>query len=263
MKAVKLSDRTFKNKKVIFLDLDGTVYKGNNLISGAQQFLEYLNSKGIIYYFLSNNSSRSKIDYVKKLSNLGIQTTEERIILSTDGVIEFLLKEKVKNVYVLGTESMKEMFIKAGVNVDSLNPEYIILGFDTELTYEKLKTASIFLQNGVKLIATHCDIVCPTPEGFIPDVGSMLALFEKATNIKPVMIFGKPNTEMISHIIDKHKVSPKEVAIIGDRIYTDMELANRIGCDFICVLSGETRREQIEELDKPPALVVKNIGNIL
>lgn len=262
-KSFSIFDITFKNKEIIFLDLDGTVYKGNNLISGAKQFLEYLNCKGIIYYFLSNNSSRSKIDYVKKLLDLGIQTTEERIILSTDGVIEFLLKEKVKNVYIVGTESMKEMFIKSGFTVDSQSPEFVILGYDTELTYEKIRTASIFIQNGVKLIATHCDNVCPTQEGLIPDIGSMLALFEKATKKKPVMIFGKPNTEMISYVINRHKVSPKELAIIGDRIYTDMELARRIGCDFVCVLSGETQRENIEEIDIQPALVVKDIGNIL
>ena len=146
MKSAALFDRTLKNKKVVFLDLDGTVYKGNILINGAKNFLEYLDDKRIIYYFLSNNSSRSKIDYVKKLSNLGIQTTEEKIILSTDGVIDFLLKKNVKNVYVVGTKSMREMFIKSGIGVDVQNPEYIILGYDTEITYEKLKKASIFLQ---------------------------------------------------------------------------------------------------------------------
>lgn len=263
MKSSPSFDRTLKNKKVAFLDLDGTVYKGNVLIKGAKKFLGFLDDKRIIYYFLSNNSSRSKIDYVKKLSKLGIQTTEERIILSTDGVIDFLLNDNVKNVYVVGTKSMKKMFIKSGIAVDSQNPEYIILGYDTELTYEKLKKASILLQHGVKLIATHCDIVCPSPEGFLPDVGSMLALFEKATKKRPVMIFGKPNAEMISHVINRHKVSPEEVLMIGDRIYTDMELAKRVGCDFICVLSGETQQEDIEKLEQQPALVVKDIGDII
>lgn len=260
MKPGPSSDRIFRNKKVVFLDLDGTVYKGDILIKGAKKFLEYLKDKGIIYYFLSNNSSRSKTDYVKKLSNLGIQTTEERIILSTDGVIDFLQNKNVKNVYVVGTKSMKEMFIKAEISVDSQKPEYVILGYDTELTYEKLKKASIFLQDGVNLIATHCDLVCPSPEGFLPDVGSMLALFEKATKKRPARIFGKPNTEMISHVIKRHKVSLEELVIIGDRVYTDMELAKRVGCDFICVLSGETQQEDIEKLDDQPTLVVKSIG---
>ncbi len=256
-------DTTFKSKKLIFLDLDGTVYIGNKLIKGTKQFLKYLKDRKINYYFLSNNSSRSKMDYVKKLLDLGIQTCDGKIILSTDGVIEFLFKKKVKNVYVVGTKSMEKMFKEAEFNLDSQDPEYIVLGYDTELTYKKLKKTAILLQNGVELIATHFDIVCPTPEGLIPDIGSMIALIEKATKKKPMKIFGKPNVEMISHVITRHTVSSKEVVIIGDRIYTDMELANRVDCDFVCVLSGETLREGIEELNKPPALVVKDIGHIV
>lgn len=256
-------DRTLKNKKVVFLDLDGTIYLGNKLIKGAKSFLDYLKDKGLQYYFLSNNSSRSKMDYVQKLSNLGIDTSEDRIILSTDGVIEYLINKKIKNVYAIGTNSMKDMFINAGIYVESENPEYIILGYDTELTYDKLRKAAIFLQNGVELIATHCDIVCPTPDGPVPDVGSMLVLFEKATRKKPLKIFGKPNAEMVNHIIKKHKTSPEEVMMIGDRIYTDMELARRIQCDFILVLSGETKIEDVEGLDQSPALVVESIGHII
>ena len=255
-------DRTMKSKKVVFLDLDGTIYLGNRLIQGAMVFLDYLKDHEIHHYFLSNNSSRSKMDYVKKLDNLGIKTTADNIILSTDGVIESLLDEKAKNVYVIGTESMKEMFTKAGINTESSNPEYVILGYDTELTYEKIRKAAIFLLNGINLLATHCDIVCPTQEGPIPDVGAMLALFEKATEKKAMKIFGKPNAEMVSHALKKHKASPHEVVMIGDRIYTDMELARRIGCDFILVLSGETKKKDIENLESLPALVVENIGQI-
>lgn len=256
-------DRTLKNKKIVFLDLDGTIYLGNKLIKGAGSFIRYLNDKRIYYYFLSNNSSRSKIDYVKKLSNLGISAPENRIILSTDGVIEFLLRKKSSRLYVLGTESMMEMFRKAGFSVDSSSPDYVILGYDTELTYEKLKKAALFLLKGVPLIATHCDLVCPTPEGPIPDVGSMLALLERATGKKPVKIFGKPNAEMVDHIIKKHKAAPSEILMIGDRIYTDMELAHRINCDFILVLSGESNLQDIKSLDTPPSFVAESIGHII
>lgn len=256
-------DRTMKSKKVVFLDLDGTIYLGNKLIQGATVFLDYLKDHEIHHYFLSNNSSHSKMDYVKKLDSLGIKTTADNIILSTDGVIEFLLDEEVKNVYVIGTKSMKEMFIKAGINVESSNPEYVILGYDTELTYKKIRKAAIFLLNGINLLATHCDIVCPTQNGPIPDVGAMLALFEKATEKKAVKIFGKPNAEMVGRALKKHDASPNEVAMIGDRIYTDMELAKRIGCDFILVLSGETKLQEVEALDIPPALIVESIGHII
>ena len=253
----------FQKKKVAFLDLDGTIYMGDALIPGAKEFLDHLKNKGISFYFLSNNSSRSKSDYVKKLSALGIYTGEEGIILSTDGVIAFLLEIDVRDIYVVGTKSMKEMFIEAGFHVESSNPRFVILGFDTELTYEKLKTAALFIQNGVELIATHPDLVCPTPEGFIPDTGAMLALFEKATNKKPFKIFGKPNPEMITHILKKYNVSPENVVMIGDRIYTDMELARRVPCDSILVLSGETKKEDLASIEEHPTLVVDSIADLI
>jgi HAD superfamily hydrolase (TIGR01450 family) len=256
-------DRIFQNKKVFFLDLDGTVYLGNTLIPGARKFLDILQEKGIAFYFLSNNSSRSKADYIRKLAALGIQAGEERIILSTDGVIEFLSGKKTKEIYLVGTRSMKDMFIKAGFVVESPSPGYVVLGFDTELTYEKLKKASLFIQRGVELIATHPDLVCPTPEGFIPDTGAMLALFEKATNKKALKIFGKPNPEMVAHVMKRHAASSREVTMIGDRIYTDMELARRIACDFVLVLSGETTKEHVAGLEKPPSLVAQSLAELI
>jgi HAD superfamily hydrolase (TIGR01450 family) len=256
-------DRTLKTKKTIFLDLDGTVYLGDKLIDGATRFLDYLRHRNIAHYFLSNNSSRSKKDYVTKLSGLGIQAGTDQIILSTDGVIEFLTKLRINRVYVVGTQSMKSMFREAGINPDSSQPEYVILGYDTELTYDKLKEAALFLQNEVELIATHCDLVCPTPDGPIPDVGSMLAIFEKATGKKPFQIFGKPNPEMIAHVLNKHEANPHDAVMVGDRIYTDMELADRTGCDFILVLSGETQPGDLDGLDRAPALVVNTLGDII
>lgn len=256
-------DRSLRNKHLVFMDMDGTIYLGENLIEGAHRFLEYLKERGILHYFLSNNSSRSKADYVKKLARLGIQTDEDHILLSTDGVIAFLIDKGIKEVYIVGTCSMKKMFLEAGIQVSSPNPEYVVLGYDTELTYEKLRTSALFLQNRVPLIATHPDLVCPTPLGPVPDVGAMLALYEKATGIKPERIFGKPNPEMITHIIKRHRVEPEDVVMIGDRIYTDMELAKRVPCDFILVLSGEAQRSDLKKMSHTPALIVNTIGDII
>lgn len=253
----------FQDKKVAFLDLDGTIYMGDALIPGAKRFLDFLKDKGISYYFLSNNSSRSKSAYVERLSALGIHADEERILLSTDGVIAYLIERNTTDIYVVGTKSMKQMFIDAGFDIDSPNPSFVVLGFDTELTYNKLKTAALLIQKGVELIATHPDFVCPTPEGFIPDTGAMLALFEKATNKKPLKIFGKPNPEMITHILKKHNISTEDAVMIGDRIYTDMELARRVPCDSILVLSGETKREDLESIEEQPTLVVESVADLI
>lgn len=253
----------FQNKKIVFLDMDGTIYLGEKLIPGTISFLSALRKKQINYYYLSNNSSRSKTDYVSKLEHLGIPASTEEIILSTDGVIDFLLGRKIDKTYVVGTQSMKDMFIHAGIEVDSQNPTYIILGYDTELNYLKIKTAALFLQKKIPMLATHKDLVCPTPEGLIPDVGAIMALFKKATGKSPEKIFGKPNKEMLDHIIKRHEVTANNLVIIGDRIYTDMEMANRIGCDFILVLSGETQKEDVAKLKTKPSLIVDNLGQLL
>lgn len=253
----------FQNKKIVFLDMDGTIYLGEKLIPGAKEFLSVLRNKGIKYYYLSNNSSRSKTDYVSKLEHLGIPASTEEIILSTDGVIDFLLSRKIDKTYVVGTQSMKDMFIHAGIEVDSQNPTYIILGYDTELNYLKIKTAALFLQKKIPMLATHKDLVCPTQEGLIPDVGAIMALFKKATGKSPEKIFGKPNKEMLDHIIKRHEVTANNLVIIGDRIYTDMEMANRIGCDFILVLSGETQKKDVAKLKTKPSLIIDNLGQLL
>jgi len=251
------------DKKIIFLDMDGTIYLGDRLIPGAASFLSALRTEGKRFYFLSNNSSRSKQDYVFKLEKLGISSSVEDILLSTDGVIDFLLTRQIKKTFVVGTQSMSEMFLEAGFDVNSPNPEYIVLGFDTELNYEKIQTAALFLHKGVPLLATHTDLVCPTEEGPIPDVGAMLAMFEKATGKKPVKIFGKPNREMLAHIIKKHNANPRDLVMVGDRIYTDREMALRIGCDFILVLSGETGKKEAALLKPQPALTVDTVGQLL
>lgn len=252
-----------KNKKVAFLDLDGTVYMGDRLIPGVPDFLGLLVRKKIPYYFLSNNSSRSKHDYVKKLASLGIPSREENILLSTDGVLNYLKQKNSKNIFLLGTASMRRMFQAAAIDAESLNPEYIVLGFDTELIYRKLKKAALFMQKGIPLLVSHPDLVCPTPEGPIPDAGSMLVLLETATGKKAKRIFGKPNPDMIMHILKKLGAAPNEAVMCGDRIYTDMELARRTGCDSILVLSGETQPEDVEKIDYKPTIITESLGHLV
>lgn len=258
-----LHHSAFKDKKIVFLDMDGTLYLGGRLLPGTKNFLLSLRDRGLMYYYLSNNSSRSKADYVNKLAQFGIEASKEEIILSTDGVIDFLHSRNIDKTYVVGTSSMKNMFLEAGIEVDSLQPAYVILGFDTELNYKKIKAAALFLLKGIPLLATHKDLVCPTEEGPIPDVGAMLALFERSTGKTPEKIFGKPNREMLDHIIKRHKTSANDLVIIGDRTYTDMEMAKNIGCDFILVLSGETKKEDLAGLETQPTLVVDNVGQLI
>ena len=256
-------DRSLSDKKLLFIDLDGTVYLGDNRIDGSDKFIEYLNNNGIKFYFFSNNSSKSKEEYIQKLKKFKIDTSIDNIILSTDGLIDYLKNNKIFTVYTIGTAAMKKMLRENGIEPESDSPELIVLGYDTELTYEKLKKACIFLNKGLEYIATHIDVVCPTPDGNIPDIGSFMKLIEMTTGKKPLKTFGKPNKEMLEFVLKRENILAKESALIGDRIYTDKKLADNAWCSFICVLSGETQRHDLEELENFPDLISKTLFDII
>ena len=156
----------------IFLDLDGTIYLGDGLIDGALEFLGRLEERGIRRYFLSNNSSKSVEQYLDKLRSLGIDADEDEVLLSTHDLISWLIKKEVTNTFLVGTEGMRSMLVERGIDVWSDEPEFVVLGYDTEITYEKLATASIHLHRGVPMVASHPDIVCPSPDGGLPDTGA-------------------------------------------------------------------------------------------
>jgi len=194
---------------------------------------------------------------------MGIEVEESHIILSTDGVVQYLQSEGITRVFVVGTESMTASIENAGILTSCDNPQAVVLGYDTEITYEKIELASHHLSRGVDLLATHPDIACPTPKGPVPDVGAFLSLFEASIGVTPKRVFGKPNIEMVAHLIRKHRVLADEVVIIGDRLYTDYAMAQNIGADFILVLSGESTREDVERLQNPPSLVIRDVGRLL
>ena len=157
-------DSSLEGIKAIFLDLDGTIYLGGELIEGALSFLSRLKDSGIRRFFLSNNSSKSVDQYLVKLQSLGIPSTEEDVLLSTHDLLSWLNNEGVKETYLVGTEGMREMLESVGISTQSESPQYVVLGYDTEITYEKLSTASIHLHKGVPMVASHPDVVCPSPE---------------------------------------------------------------------------------------------------
>jgi len=262
-------DKTLSSIDTFFLDLDGTLYVGDEKIEGSDKFVTQLQKENKNVYFLSNNSSKDKIQYVKKLQNMGIDANEKNIILSTDGLVHHLKKNEVKNVFVLGTKALKRLINEAGISTieegdkNSTPPEFIVVGYDTELTYKKLAQACIYINSGVDILATHPDVVCPTPNGPIPDIGSMLEMIRLTTNKNPVKIFGKPNKDMIEHIIKRDSLDKEKTVIIGDRMYTDLKLAKSSGIKSILVLSGETKRDHVETLKVYPDFYVPSVNSLI
>ena len=211
-------DASLEGVEAVFLDLDGTIYLGGALIPGALDFLERCQTKGVRRYFLSNNSSRSVSQYHAKLAKLGIPCTEDDILLSTHDLLAWLAEEGITRTYAVATEGMCAMMEAVGITTQDEDPEYVVLGYDTEITYPKLETASVHLHRGVPLVASHPDMVCPSPDGGLPDVGAYLALFEATTGVTPDHICGKPNPGMILHAVEALGLRPDQCAMVGDRL---------------------------------------------
>ena len=249
--------------KAVFLDLDGTIYLGDSLIDGALDFLGRLEERGIKRYFLSNNSSKSVEQYVEKLRDLGIDADKDEVLLSTHDLISWLSKKEVTSTFLVGTEGMRSMLEEQGIETSSEQPEFVVLGYDTEISYEKLATASIHLHEGVQLVASHPDMVCPSPRGGLPDTGAYMSLFKATTGVGPVHVCGKPNKGMILHKVEDLGLKPSECCMVGDRLYTDIEMADRAGVYGILVLSGEASIDDVEEGELRPSLVVGSVAELL
>lgn len=249
--------------KAFFVDIDGTLAIGERAIQGAPDFVQRLRDGRKAVYFISNNSSRSKADYVVKLRKLGIKAGEDEIILSTDGLAELLQSISIKRVYCLGTESMKAQLLLSGIEHVEDQPEAVVVGYDTELTYEKLRKACAWINAGKEYYVTHMDVFCPSPDGPVPDAGTLIRTIELTTGRRPKAVLGKPNSAMLSHVIGR-LYKPEETVLVGDRIYTDKAMADRMGIRFICVLSGETRREDLQVFDENewPSLIVDSVASI-
>ena len=256
-------DTKLDGVKAVFLDLDGTIYLGGNLIPGALEFLSRCEEQGVQRYFLSNNSSRSVDQYVAKLHKMNIPCTPDDVLLSTHDLLAWLQKEGVTKTWAIATKGMRQMMEDVGITTRDENPEYVVLGYDTEIDYEKISIGSIHMHKGVPLVASHPDMVCPSPDGGLPDVGAYLAMLKVTTGIDPVHISGKPNPGMIMHKIEELGFEAAECAMVGDRLYTDMEMAIQAGCVSVLVLSGEATMKDLEDSGKKVSVVVDSVDSLL
>ncbi len=250
-------------KLVYFFDLDGTIYLGNKLFEGVLDLIEILRIKKKKFYFLSNNSSKSTTDYLKKLNNFNLDVSRENIILSQHPTINYLKKNNYKKIFLMGTQSLKEEFKQEGFDLTEEDPEILVLAFDQELTYDRLVKASYLLQKeDLPYIATHLDNRCPTEVGYIPDAGGIAALLYKATERSP-RVFGKPNKEMLLFKLEQLGISPKNAVMFGDRLYTDIIMGIKAGVTTCCVLSGEVTMDMINKSELKPDYIINGIWEFL
>lgn len=248
--------------KCFLMDMDGTIFLGNQLLPGAEDWLALLRKRGIAHYFLTNNSSRSQLDYVKKLKNLGLSVPEEKIFTSGEATVLYLQKEFPEaTLYVVGTPSLQQEFARHGFSQDPISADVAVLGFDTTLTYEKLWRLCDLVTAGKPYIATHPDINCPIENGFKPDIGAMIALVAASTGRRPDVIVGKPYAPIVNALADKTGFAVEEHCMIGDRLYTDIALG-QWGMTTALVLSGETRLEDVASSPFQPDFVVRDVAEM-
>ena len=258
---------TIENLKLYLFDMDGTLYLGSRLYDFTIELLQEIRRTGGKYLFITNNSSKSVNDYVKKLAAMGIEATQEDFMTSSQATAYYLHKHhEGKTLYVCGTESLKEELRSEGftVTTDLEKVECIVMGFDTELTFQKLHDVSYLLltQPDLPYIATNPDLVCPTEFGSVPDCGSVCIGIKNATGKEPIVI-GKPSPLMPQLAMDKLGIAPEQTCVVGDRIYTDVKSGLAAGCVGILVLSGETTVDILNASDVKPDLVLESGQQIL
>lgn len=260
-------NKLLKSMKLFLFDMDGTLYLGDRLYDFTIELLDTIKKTGGKYLFMTNNSSKSVADYIKKLHKLGIEATREDFITSSQATAYYLHKHhEGQTLYVCGTESLKEELRREGftVTTDLEKVECIVMGFDTELTFQKLHDVSYLLltRKEIPYIATNPDLVCPTEFGSVPDCGSVCIGIKNATGKEPVVI-GKPSPLMPLLAIERVGVEKAEACVVGDRIYTDVKSGLNAGITGILVMSGETTPEILAASEDKPHLVLQDAGEIL
>jgi len=255
----------------VALDMDGTIYRGGTLFDFTPAFLARLVSLGIGYTFLTNNSSKSVQAYRSHLERMGIEAGADRIYTSGLAAIDWMRREmpRVRRLYILGTPSLKQEFSEAGFAIVSgeEEPEAVLTGFDTGLTYDPLCKTAWWIKQGKPWIATHPDRICPTDRPTVlVDCGAVCACLQSATGRSPLKVLGKPDPSMLQGILHRHGLQARQLAMAGDRIYTDIAMAHRTGAVGVLVLTGEATREDLNHCSEPPDLVVpslKEFGELL
>ena len=252
--------------KLYLFDMDGTLYLGDRLYDFTIDLLQTIRATGGRYLFMTNNSSKSVEDYIRKLEKMGIAATREDFITSSQATAYYLHKDhEGQTLYVCGTESLKAELRREGfaLTENTDDTDCIVMGFDTELTFRKLHDVSYLLltRPEIPYIATNPDLVCPTEFGSVPDCGSVCQMLQNVSGRLPVVI-GKPSALMPQLAMEKWGVTGSQTCVIGDRIYTDIKSGLNAGTLTVLVLSGETTEEILEASEEKPHLVLSDAGEI-
>lgn len=253
----------------VVLDMDGTIYNGSQVFNFTSDFFKKLDRLKIRYTYLTNNSSRNVSQYLEKIRSMGLQGTKENIYTSSLATIDYLQSRRpeLQKLFILGTEGLKEEFREYGFTVvetdSAIEPDAVVVGFDTLLDFKRLCKAGYWIKGGKPFIATHPDRTCPTDQPtLLLDCGAICEALSSATDRTPDVVLGKPDPSMIWGIMERNNLNKGEIAMVGDRLYTDIEMAHRAEIMGILVLSGEATATDVKNAVHQPDLIVENIQEL-
>ncbi len=251
----------FADVKCYIVDMDGTFYLGDGLLPGALRFADAVKKKGKRFFFFTNNSSHDEDECLARLRRLGYPAEKGSVIISSHVTADFLRRNRAgKSVYLVGNRNLTKDFREAGIPLVEMNPDIVVIGFDTELTYEKLNKAANFIASGAEYIATHPDVNCPLANGFMPDVGAFMALIKASTGRQPDLIMGKPYAFTVDYVTNLIGCKKEEIAFIGDRLETDIAIGSENGLRSVLVYTGVTTHEMYAASKIKAAAAYENIG---
>lgn len=246
--------------KGYLIDLDGTIYRGKERIPAGEEFVKKLQEKDLPYLFVTNNTTRTPEQIQTMLAeDFDLPVPLQTIYTAVHATVDFMEElGKEKTAYVIGEEGLKTAIANAGYQEDADNPAYVVVGLDWNVTYEKLATATLAIQKGAVFIGTNPDLNIPTERGLLPGAGSILALIEAATRVKPI-IMGKPEATIMNKALDRLGTKREETVMVGDNYLTDIRAGIDNGFPTLLVLTGFTKEEEIATLPIAPTHVLKSL----
>ncbi|MDE5602106.1 MAG: HAD-IIA family hydrolase [Clostridia bacterium] len=256
--------KNIKDVELFVFDLDGTVYIGDEEIDGSFEAINQLRKMGKRICFFTNNSSRMHTDYIARLNHLGLRTYSDEIYTSGQVTCEYILDNyRSSRVYLLGNDRLRKEFELYGIELVEDYPDVCVLGFDTSLSYDRLYEFCKHLSKGVPYIATHPDFFCPAPECPMPDVGSFIEMIRLTVGRTPDVIMGKPHKTAGERLARKYNLPAKKIAMVGDRLYTDVAFGKNCGFVSTLVLSGETTEDMLPKSKIKPDYVFAKVKDII
>lgn len=256
--------QSIQNVRGFLLDLDGTVYLSDRVLPGALDFWAHARATGLPVVFLTNNSSKRRESYARKIAALGIDVPVDQILTSGEATARYLARQAAgAKVAVFGTADLDAEFSDHGFTLDMDEPEYVVLGFDMRADYDRLTRLCDLVRAGLPYIATHPDINCPVAGGFIPDIGAIIAFVHASTGRRPDVIVGKPNRHIADMAADKLGLPLESLCMVGDRLYTDIAMGQQAPLQTALVLSGETKREDLASSPFQPDYVFAGLHELV